>query len=323
MPKNIIRRRQKIKRRKPLNFMYYNPINTLKPVNLLQSQRLFKFNSDRTDFDFSVKYFSYLQSSSITSFFSTCQVDLPVCFKKSFSLFYKSFQIPVLKFLNIFMRDGCRLTVTRVVSKALNYLSRSLKLYTASSTKDKWWLLWYLLQTPTFERKNRTKTYLLRLPPFLNYGENVINPTKTQGKPNYFSLPNHRNILDNLYRFNPKLLTKYRILDKFDEYNPVFSFYVQKVDKSVRKYSRGKSGKYTLTWKYVPLYKRKYVAMRWFFKDVRFNRSKKFEERFFKSMNMLHYNSGKMFMDRCKKFNHIHVFQKHKRSLLKTLKSTS
>ena len=35
-------------------------------------------------------------------------------------------------------------------------------------------------------------------------------------------------------------------LDVIRQYAPVFAFYIRKVDKSIRKHSRGKSGKYLL-----------------------------------------------------------------------------
>ena len=35
-------------------------------------------------------------------------------------------------------------------------------------------------------------------------------------------------------------------IETLQNYLPLFSFYIRKVDKSIRKHSRGKSGKYTL-----------------------------------------------------------------------------
>jgi len=36
------------------------------------------------------------------------------------------------------------------------------------------------------------------------------------------------------------------LFTKLSDYSPLFSFYIRKVDKSIRKHSRGKSGKYTI-----------------------------------------------------------------------------
>jgi len=48
------------------------------------------------------------------------------------------------------------------------------------------------------------------------------------------------------YSFNNSLFFKKVLFSKLNEYTPLFSFYVRKVDKSIRKNSRGKSGKYMI-----------------------------------------------------------------------------
>lgn len=37
---------------------------------------------------------------------------------------------------------------------------------------------------------------------------------------------------------------------------PIYNFYITKTNKNILKYSRGRSGKYTLAWEYVPNNKR-------------------------------------------------------------------
>ena len=46
--------------------------------------------------------------------------------------------------------------------------------------------------------------------------------------------------------FNRDLSLNLLFFEALEEYFPIFSFYVRKVDKSVRKNSRGKSGKYVI-----------------------------------------------------------------------------
>ena len=53
-------------------------------------------------------HFAFLRQSTITSFFMVNMVDMPICFKKSKSLYAKTFEIPLLKFSNILMRAGFR-----------------------------------------------------------------------------------------------------------------------------------------------------------------------------------------------------------------------
>ena len=45
------------------------------------------------------------------------------------------------------------------------------------------------------------------------------------------------------------------------KFNPLFNFYIEKVDKTIRKNSRNKTDKLKLIWKFVPIYKRLYVTM--------------------------------------------------------------
>jgi hypothetical protein len=70
------------------------------------------------------------------------------------------------------------------------------------------------------------------------------------------------------------------LTDQLGGYKPTFMFKVQKVDKSTRKHSRGKSGKYVILWKYVPVYKRLYVVLRWLIQDMTFQKARKFELKF-------------------------------------------
>ena len=51
-------------------------------------------------------------------------------------------------------------------------------------------------------------------------------------------------------------------IDELEKHIPLFSFYVKKVDKLKRKHSRGKSGKYSIIWKYIPRYKRMLTTLR-------------------------------------------------------------
>lgn len=62
---------------------------------------------------------------------------------------------------------------------------------------------------------------------------------------------------------------KYLSLDKlnigsimdffFKKTQPIFTLYIYKVNKNIYKNTRGKSGKFTFIWKYVPLYKRLFI----------------------------------------------------------------
>jgi hypothetical protein len=104
-------------------------------------------------------------------------------------------------------------------------------------------------------------------------------------------------------------------------YLPIFSFYISKVDKRKRKHSRGKSGKYMMSWKYVPPYRRITVVLRWLVRDIRFQKSHTFQNSVLKSFQTLMFNSQSHLVYKLRNFVHLFVFQNYKKKLLKTLKS--
>jgi hypothetical protein len=67
---------------------------------------------------------------------------------------------------------------------------------------------------------------------------------------------------DSEYFFKPEDWLQNILFDELTEYVPLFSFYVKRVDKLKRKHSRGKSGKYSIVWKYIPKYKRLLTTLR-------------------------------------------------------------
>ena len=67
------------------------------------------------------EHFLFLRHSTITSFFSANQVDMPVCFKKSKSLYSKTFELPLLKFVNLIMRGGRREQALKFTTLSFNH----------------------------------------------------------------------------------------------------------------------------------------------------------------------------------------------------------
>jgi hypothetical protein len=63
----------------------------------------------------------------------------------------------------------------------------------------------------------------------------------------------------------------YFLLYLITNINPLFAFYLNKVDKKIRKFSRGKSGRYKIIFKYIPKYKRQALVMRLLIKEVKFS----------------------------------------------------
>jgi hypothetical protein len=113
------------------------------------------------------------------------------------------------------------------------------------------------------------------------------------------------------------------LIKQLNTFNPLFNFYIEKVDKAIIKNSRNKTDKLKLIWKFVPIYKRLYVTMTWLLKDLKFQKSKRFEVRLLKVLELLFITPHLSFIFKLKNFIHFYVFKNFKQTLLQTLRSTS
>lgn len=248
------------------------------------------------------EHFQFLRQSTITSFFMASMVDMPVCFKKSKSLYSRTFEIPLLKLSNILMRAGLRGKTMATVT--LSFTQCFHEVMGLAQKED--FITWHTLYNALLS------TQLL--------SDNLFRTT-TLGLDSGLS-PQHK-VKEGGYIFNSSYFLKTLLFERLEKYAPLFSFYIRKVDKSVRKNSRGKSGKYTVIWKYVPVYKRLYVNIRWLLRDLKFQKLKTFTERLTKVLETFLLTPHLSFVCKLRRFTHFFVFKHHKKSLLKTLKSTS
>jgi hypothetical protein len=246
--------------------------------------------------------FLFLRQSTITAFFSTNLIDMPICFKKSKSLYAKTFELPLLKFTNLIMRGGLREQVIKNITLSFTKCFTRIFKYINLSNYIQWEYLYSHITTISY----------ISTPLFTT---NVLTS----------SLELHSKHLiagDRLVFSDSLFLTKF-LFNKLNEFLPLFSFYIRKVDKNIRKHSRGKSGKYTIIWKYVPIYKRLYITIRWLLKDLKFQKSQTFTERLFKTVETFLTTPETSFVYKLRKFTHYFVFQNFKKTLFRTLKSTS
>lgn len=263
-----------------------------------------KANQEHIETETALETFIFRRQSTIKSFFNSQFVDIPVCFQKSKSLYTLTFEMPLIKTMNILMRSGLRGKVLKVLTTSFHTVLSQMHNSITGSNYIHWTSLHFLLNTLTVNPQGCLKT-----------------PTLDRE----LSLPlfkGDRLDSDNYYK-NYKTTTQALFFDNLSKYAPIFSFYIRKVDKSIRKNSRGKSGKYTIIWKYVPVYKRLYVVVRWFLRDLKFQKVKHFDTRFIKILETFLYSPNLSFLVRLRKFVHNFVFYNFKQTLLKHLKSTS
>jgi len=248
------------------------------------------------------KYFLFLRKSTVTAFFINTMVDTPLCFRKSKSIFYKTFEIPTLRFINFLMRHGQKELALKAVTIAL---STFLTKWASLGSTIKFFESWYLLVTLSSAVKVRDQKITTKT---------VLYTHQTLPKKTYIF--NYRYHYNNIFALK---LYLFRILKKI---KPLFSFFIQKNDKLRRKHGRGKVDKMKVMWKYVPRYKRFYQAMHWLLKDLNFQKYKRLEIRLFHVFETFLLTPDLSFLTKIKNFVHSFVFRKHRRTLLDTLKTS-
>ena len=104
------------------------------------------------------------------------------------------------------------------------------------------------------------------------------------------------------------------------DYQPSFSFKVQKVDKQVQKYSRGKSGKYSLTWSYLPPKRRWLVVLQWLKKDFIFQKNSTLHGRIRQGVATLLGSPNETSLAHTRRFVHNFIFKKFRKVLVNLVK---
>lgn len=247
--------------------------------------------------------FKIRRRSSISTFFSTNMIDIPRCLKTSYSLYKPIYELPHLKLLNILMRHGMKEKIFTTVFKIFVKNALHPKLESTDTRNVRSWLS--LL--PVFNSSLLTDTSI--------YVYFRVNKLK-------YSNFNY-NINSHYLNTTQSLTMSSFLLNHLEQYKPTFIFKVQKVDKTTRKHSRGKSGKYVVLWKYVPVYKRFYAVLRWLIQDIDLQKAYKFELKFWQALNSVLNKSSSSLIIRFRNFNHNFVFKNFKKTLLKTLYTVS
>lgn len=267
--------------------------------------------------------FIFLKTSSFISFFLYNQIDVPVCFKKSKSLSFKSFELPVLKLFNFLMKQGLRDKNLKTFFYHFSNLKKKFDTKVKYPSGD-------LTKINKYDTLVLNKTFFLAS--FSNNLEIIKNYTNKNNKfikilyLNFFFYKLSNFKLTNRNRSkklntNWSMFTKNSIVNTFSKPNIIFSYYVYSVDKNVRKFSRGKSGKYTFVWKYVAPYKRIFLAMKLFSKNLKFKSEKKFYKNFLNSFFFLKNNFNKSFLYKFKNYTHNFVFKNFKKNSMLSLKT--
>lgn len=257
-------------------------------------------------------HFFWQRYPTLVSFFVSQSIDIPIGFKKAKSLYVSTMSTPQLRFITMLMRHGRKSYIWNIYSRSMVSLTRSFqKKTTAFDVLDSWRVYYSLFSQFRFINYSLTKKKVSTF----YYSPHLLNFEVTDSFSQLYSTDISEAI--------PIVRMEELLYNELLTYLPVFSFSVKRVDKLKRRHSRGKSGNYSIVWKYTPKYKRFITVLWWFVRDIRFQKSRTFEGRLLRSLETLFFDKPSHLIYRLRNFVHNYVFQHHKKNLLRNLKSVS
>lgn len=277
-------------------FYFYN--------SLCYDFSIFFFNKEFEPFNFlsfsfynAYKNYIATKKSNFILFFIKNNIDIPICFKKIKSLKKNNNERWIFKFINFLMKNGLKQKIIK------QFFSTFFNFYNKFKIKkfNYFWIN-YLLLNNVFKINN--------FKCFFNFN-NKIN----------FNLIFSNVFSSNNKLFNNKFFLKNILINKLIQIQPIFNYYIYKIDKNIRKYSRGKTGKYKFIWKYLPAYKRVINIFKLFLKDIKFNYNKKFKERINNLLLLLFFNIKSTFAWKSKTYAYNYIFKNFKSNLLLNFKT--
>lgn len=193
---------------------------------------------------------------SFTNFFIDNLIDVPICFKKSKSTKRKIFAFPILKFSNYFLKKGEKEKTNKTLFSALARVIETLnktRRHPESYLND--WLHFYLIFNENFffngylSKTNKSFNFDTEIEPVsLRFPDEEQTPDlenkKIKKEKFDVGLLNFSHAVNSGKKINLNFFYKNIIETLFFKVNPIFSFFIYSVDKNIRKFSRGKSGKY-------------------------------------------------------------------------------
>ena len=241
------------------------------------------------------------------SFFAYQHIDIPLCFTKSKSL-YRDYNFNLAtRLVNIVSRHGRKPYVVTTYSKvAIEIMSKvngteELK----NQLRHDFWNRLLLTLTSSSYKISKLSYQLKNFPDVKMAGLSGETFTRSHFTTRY------EDALDSL------------LAHSLEPYLPAFGFFIRKVDKLKRKHSRGKTGKHEIIWKYIPEYKRYWSVIRWLSRDIKFQKARTLKARMLNSLEVLFFNKNNHLIHKFRQFVHRFVFENYKKTLLRTLRSTS
>lgn len=253
---------------------------------------------------FILQKYDFLTTRSFPSFFTTHQIDVPTCFVNSHSLLRVHRELNIVSLITYFMRHGQRLKTQLHLLKAVNQFLLLNPNYTNSLNTSllTWRAIYSTLQTLYFtDTKHYVTTQL--------FSDHTLRNS------HHLSY-NSKQIQTHAHLFN--FLSK-----SLNELQPLYSFYIYKVDKKIFKNTRGKSGKFTFIWKYIAPYKRLAWVMYWLAKEVKLKPGKTLTQRLTFLFDDLLRSPEKTWVFKVKRFSYNYVYRNCRSTLAETYRTTT
>ena len=244
---------------------------------------------------------------TLTSFFLANSLDIPQSFKRIRSLMKPTTTTILAKLATMLLRQGRKTYVNKTLTGSLIRLVHSQSFSDHFNYTRAHWRTFYQIFTAL-------RFYLTSLHS-TNY---TLYHTNCSTEANEF----YRQTTTSFCRHSLSLnVYSHSFFHFLHSYTPIFSFLIKKVSKLQWKHSRGKSGRYTIKWKYVPLYKRMITLLRWLVNDIQFQTHHNFTDRLYNSLRTLWFFPSSHLIIQFRQFVHKYVFQRCKNSLLRKLHS--
>lgn len=267
-----------------------------------QTELLVKYQNNN-----SFQFYSFLNNIDLINYFKSLWIDIPKTFKvKPLNLvtYTSSINKPTfLKWNNFIMRSGQRYKFYKI------FLNSIFLLFQFNFLNNKFinfniWKYFILLQNYNF-----LNTQLMHI-----FFKPLTNSNTFTSLCNLFFKKNAK------YFFNNSTHSSwYNMI--FSQLNLIFSFYIYKIDKAIYKNSRGKSGKFTFVWKYIPVYKRKLLSIFWVCREIQLSTHKRLASRIFETLKILLKKPTHSWLWKIRKFSLNYIYFNFRKSLAENYKT--
>jgi hypothetical protein len=281
--------------------LYFEKLN--KYLNFFESDSFINWLDESYDFNDTFNTFQFLRHSDFKFFFSNSMVDIPQCFNNSKSLRRNINKTPLLRFNNYLMRDGKRYkSMNFFLSVLWNIFLNERTIFKESinSNTVSWQSIYLSLSHIFVKKKHSIYPVNYNVKDFFNTDVSFYGKHKQ----------NHINVSRN-------------ILNNVSKLEPLFLFYVYKVDKNIYKNTRGKSGKYTFIWKYVSVFKRKFLVMHWIMRELKMQSGRTLQDRLNSVLTTLYFTPERTWMWKIRKFSHNYVYYNCRQTLAENYRTST